>query len=192
MAQINVLSPLIDPVLANNADSETTGVSSPAVVTGTKSVSGTFTEGGNITYTVVLSNAGPGIQLDNPGNEFTDALPAGLTLVSASATSGVAATAANTVSWNGSIAAAGSVTITIHATINAGQAGNVIINQGNFVFDANGDGTNEAPGTTNSITLVVALGGVLDIPTLDRLGLVLLMIGLLAAAAFVLRKRYSA
>jgi uncharacterized repeat protein (TIGR01451 family) len=197
VAQINVPSPMIDPVLANNAESEITGVISPATVTGTKAVSGSFTEGGTITYTVVLSNAGPGAQLDNAGDEFTDALPAGLTLVSASATSGAAATAGNTVTWNGSIPAAGSVTITIQATVNAGQAGNTIINQGNFVSDANGDGINEAPGTTNAITFVVVGGGggggsVLEIPTLDTLGLVILMIGLAAAAAFVLRKRRSA
>jgi uncharacterized repeat protein (TIGR01451 family) len=197
VAQINVPSPMIDPVLANNTDTESTGVISPAVVTGTKSVSGSFTEGGAITYTVVLSNAGPGIQLDNAGDELTDALPAGLTLVSASATSGAAATAGNTVTWNGSIPAGGSVTITIQATINAGQAGNTIINQGNFVSDVNGDGINEAPGTTNPITLVVVGGGggggsAVEIPTLDGLGLLLLMIGLAAAAAFVLRKRSSA
>jgi len=38
-----------------------------------------------VTYTVVLTNSGPGAQGDNPGNEFTDVLPAGLTLVSATA-----------------------------------------------------------------------------------------------------------
>ena len=43
-----------------------------------------------ITYTVVLTNAGPNTQSDNPGDELTDVLPASLTLVSASATSGTA------------------------------------------------------------------------------------------------------
>jgi len=42
------------------------------------------------TYTVVLSNSSTFAQQDNPGNEFIDVLPAGLTLVSASATSGTA------------------------------------------------------------------------------------------------------
>ena len=49
-----------------------------AVVTGTKTVSGTFTAGGTVTYTVTLTNTGGGAQADNPGNEFTDVLPASL------------------------------------------------------------------------------------------------------------------
>ena len=70
------------------------------------------------------------------------------------------------------------------------------------MFDADGDGDNEstgvtddpsAAGTTNPTSFVVVEGvDILEIPTLDTLGLVLLMIGLSAAAAFVLRKRHSA
>ena len=43
---------------------------------------------GTVTYTVVLKNTGTATQADNPGHEFTDVLPAGLSLVSASASSG--------------------------------------------------------------------------------------------------------
>ena len=64
----------------------TTGVTSTVVI-GTKTVSGSFVESGNITYTVVLTNIGSAVQQDNPGNEFDDALPVGLTLISATATS---------------------------------------------------------------------------------------------------------
>ena len=54
-------------------------------------MSGTFVEGGTVTYTVSLTNSGPRFdQQDNPGDEFTDVLPAQLTLVSADATSGTA------------------------------------------------------------------------------------------------------
>ena len=44
-----------------------------------------------MTYTVTLTNNGTDAQADNAGHEFTDVLPAGLTLVSATATSGTAA-----------------------------------------------------------------------------------------------------
>jgi uncharacterized repeat protein (TIGR01451 family)/fimbrial isopeptide formation D2 family protein len=115
-------------------------------VTGTKTVSGTFSKGGTVTYTVTLNNSGSA-QGDNPGAEFTDVLPAGLTLVSANATSGTASTAGNTVTWNGAIAAAGSVTITITATINS--CGPTISNQGTISYDADNNGTNEATRMTD-------------------------------------------
>jgi uncharacterized repeat protein (TIGR01451 family) len=123
-----------------------------ANVTGTKSVSGSLTPGGAVTYTVVLSNSGTGAQPDNPGNEFTDVLPSTLTLVSASASSGTAVptVATRTVTWNGSIPAAGSVTITIHATVNAGTLGETISNQGSISFDSDVDGVNESSGVTDN------------------------------------------
>ena len=50
----------------------------PAVTVGaTKTVTGAFSVGGTVTYTVTLTNTGSGNQADNPGNEFTDVLPAG-------------------------------------------------------------------------------------------------------------------
>ena len=61
-----------------------------AAVTATKTVAGTFAPGSTVTYTVTISNTGSGATADNPGNEFTDVLPAGLTLVSATASSGTA------------------------------------------------------------------------------------------------------
>jgi CSLREA domain-containing protein/uncharacterized repeat protein (TIGR01451 family) len=132
-------------------------ITSPASVTGTKTVSGVFNPGSTVTYTVVLSNGGPAGQLDNPGDEFIDVLPSTLTLVSASATSGTAASviATNTVTWNGSIANGGSVTITITATINMGTAGQTISNQGTINYDADGNGTNEA----NRLTDDPSVGG---------------------------------
>jgi uncharacterized repeat protein (TIGR01451 family) len=122
------------------------------IVTGTKTASGTFTVGGAVTYTVVLTNSGNATQFDNPGNEFTDVLPAGLTLVSAAASSGtaVATIVSNTVTWNGSIAPnSGSVTITITATINAGTGGQTISNQGTISYDSDSNGTNNASAVTD-------------------------------------------
>ena len=123
-----------------------------AQVSGTKVVSGSFFPGSTVTYSVVLNNTGNATAADNPGNEFSDVLPSSLTLVSATATGGtaVATVGTNTVTWNGSIAPAGSVAITITATINAAVLpGTVITNQGAIAFDADLNGTNESATTTD-------------------------------------------
>ncbi len=135
-----------DPNNANNTASATTTVLSPATVTATKSVAGSFVEGGAITYTIVLSNSSSFDQQDNPGHELTDVLPSQLTLVSASATSGmaVATVGTNTVTWDGVVPANGSVTVTVHATIKAGTALQTVTNQAAVSYDADGNGTNEA------------------------------------------------
>ncbi len=123
-----------------------------AAVSGTKTASGTFAQNGNVTYTVTLTNNGSGAQADNPGNEFTDVLPAALTLVSATATSGtaVANTGTNTVTWNGGLQlAGGSVTITIQATVKGDAGGLTVSNQGTISFDADLNGTNESSTVTD-------------------------------------------
>jgi uncharacterized repeat protein (TIGR01451 family) len=122
------------------------------LVLGTKSVTGSFTPGGAIAYTVVLTNAGAASQGDNPGNEFSDVLPSSLALVSATANSGtaVANVGTNTVTWNGSIAAASSVTITINATVKVTTPGGTVVsNQGTISYDSDNNGTNDATGVTD-------------------------------------------
>lgn len=189
-AAINVPSPMMDPDTANNSVGEQTTIISPSNVTAVKSATGTFEEGGTVTYSIVLTNNGSGAQADNPGNEVTDVLPAGLTLVSASATSGTTATAANTVTWNGSIPAGGSVTITITATINAGTDGTPIINQASLSTDSNGDGINEATSVSNAFTILVGgVPSVVEIPTLSGIGFTLLFVVLAGFGAFLLRRR---
>ncbi len=171
-------------------------VLAPANVTATKSVTGTFTPGGAIAYTIVLTNNGTGAQNDNAGHEFTDTLPAGLTFVSASATSGTVTSAPPTVNWDGSIPAnGGTVTITINATIdNAAAPGQVISNQGTVNYDSTGGGTNDATiqtdapgGAVGDPTTFAVQGSVLEVPTLSGLGL--LLAGLLLAAAALWRLR---
>lgn len=170
-------------------------------VTGTKTVSGTFTEGGAVTYTVVLTNNGPLPQADNAGDELTDILPAGLTLVSATATSGTATAnvGLNTVTWNGTLAASGgTVTITINATIDIGAGGSTIDNQGTIAFDGDGNGSNESnavtddPGTgatDDPTSIAVQVAGVSDIPTLSEWGAILLVLSLLGAAMHLMRRQ---
>jgi uncharacterized repeat protein (TIGR01451 family) len=185
-----------DPGVAGATNPTSFLVLSPATITATKTVAGTFSGGQTVTYTVVLSNSAGFAQQDNPGHEFTDALPAGLTLVSATATSGTAATAGNTVNWDGVIPANGSVTITITATINAGTGGQTISNQGTVNFDADGNGTNESSATTDDPSVTGAANPttfrVLDItqiPTLNEVGLIALCLLLAGAALLRLRRR---
>jgi uncharacterized repeat protein (TIGR01451 family) len=195
-----------DPNAGNNSATDQTNVAGGAAVSGTKTVSGDLSEGGTIFYDVVLTNTGTTAQGDNPGDEFTDVLPAALTLVGATATSGtaVATVGTNTVTWNGSIpGGGGTVTITIEATVNPGTAGSTISNQGTIAFDGDGNGTNESSAQTDDPavggqadpTSFVAGEGEpggpqnpLEIPTLSVWGL-LALAALMAAAAFALLGR---
>ncbi len=123
-----------------------------------KTVSGSFQPGGAVTYTVSFTNTGAGAQTDNPGDEFTDVLPASLTLTSASATSGTATVdiPARTVHWNGGIASGASVTLTINASVVPAATGTVS-NQGTVFYDADGNGTNESSRLTDDPSTVAAL-----------------------------------
>jgi hypothetical protein len=139
---------------ANGAILTVSGVTpTGAVLTGTKTVTGTFVPGGAITYTIILTNGGTGAQVDNAGNELTDVLPAAsLTLVSANASSGTATAtlATNTVTWNGALAVSGNVTITIQATIKGTVSGGTLVsNQGSISYDSDGNATNDASAQTD-------------------------------------------
>ncbi|HXO28955.1 MAG TPA: hypothetical protein VOA80_16515 [Thermoanaerobaculia bacterium] len=146
-----------------------------------------------ITKTMLLINCGPANQADNPGDEFTDTLPAGLTLTGASATSGTASTSGNTVTWNGAIPAGGTVTITMTANIGAGTTGMVLCNQATVFYDADGDGINDSmrlsddpdePGPADPCCFQVQPPG---IPALSLAGLAALALLLAGLAVWRLR-----
>jgi uncharacterized repeat protein (TIGR01451 family) len=122
-----------------------------SALSATKTVSGNFYEAGTVTYRIVLSNHGRTLQPDAAGAELTDVLPAGLALTGATATAGTAATnpATRTVTWNGSLEAGASVTITITAMIQAGTLGSTLTNQATLAWDADADGVNEAAGVSD-------------------------------------------
>ncbi len=193
-----------DPDPSDNVATDTTGVIAGASLAASKSVSGTYVVGGTVTYTVLLVNNG-GFQPDNPGDEFTDVLPAQLTLVSANAAGGGTAVAnigTNTVTWNGAIAGGGSLVITIVATIDAGSSG-VIGNQASLSFDADANGTNEssavsddpAVGGTSDPTVFTVAGAppvaIQPVPSLGTFGMLLMMLGLLLLGAPRLAARRS-
>jgi uncharacterized repeat protein (TIGR01451 family) len=203
-ATVTAPAGVTDPTPGNNSatDSDTIQAAPGALVSGTKTVSaGPYTVGGTILYTIVLTNSGSGAQGDNPGNELTDVLPPTLALVSATATSGTAAAnvPTNTVAWNGAIPAAGTVTITITATILPAAAGATVANQGTISYDSDGNGTNDATaqtddptaaGAANPTTITVAGGPAPpQVPTLSPFGLLLLAMALGALALFLLKRR---
>jgi len=201
-ATVAVPGGFTDPTPGNNSANDTTTVASAAAVTATKSVisSPPYEPGDSIFYNIVLTNNGSGTQLDNPGDEFTDTLPAGLTLVTATATSGTIGTVGNTVTWNGSIAASGGFfSISIEATIDAGTNGQTISNQGLFNFDADGNGTNESSGTTDDpnvpggadpTDITVGLPpSVVEIPALSAFGFGALTLLLAGFAIAILRRK---
>jgi len=118
--------------------------SNPTAMTATKTVSGSFVPGGSVDYTVTISNTGTGTQVDNPGDEFTDTLPAQLAFRSASASSGSISVVGSTVRWNGSIPGGGNVKIVISAEVNPGTTGATVTNQGTVSYDPNHSGTNSS------------------------------------------------
>ncbi len=186
-----------DPAVAGTADPTVFAVTGGANVAGTKSVSGAFTVGNTVTYNIVLTNSGAGPQADNPGNEFTDVLPATLQLVSASATSGTAVgnVGTNTVSWNGALASSASATITITATILPSAAGHTVSNQGTISYDSDGNGSNDAsavtsfPGGVGPTVFVVAALPAVAIPLFSPLSLAWLALAFAAIAFLALRRR---
>lgn len=188
----------LDPNAANNSATDTDTVAAGANVSGTKTASsGTVIPGQAFSYTIVLNNTGNGAQGDNAGAEFTDVLPAGVTGTSVTATSGIATLVGNTVAWNGAIAAGGSVTITINATLAAGTFGATINNQGTISYDSNGDGTNDAtratdnpalPGAADATGVVVGGAPAQSVPVDARWALLLLALGL----GFIALRRMNA
>ena len=190
--------PTDDPTVGGAAD-PTTFLVGGAHLTATKTASGTFQTGSAVTYTIVISNDGGSASADNGGDELTDVLPAALTLTGASASSGtaVATLGTNTVTWNGSVPAGGSVTVTITATVEAGHEGETIANQASVAYDADDNGSNETtvqsddPGAGGSAdpTLFVVGGLEIEVPTLSPFGLAGLIALLLVAGWLVLRRR---
>ncbi len=149
-------------VIARNAASEPLCVASaivsavnlddeaPILVAEKSIASGNLVEGGSVVYQVVITNVGGGDQPDDPASaEFTDTLPAGLTLNGATTSSGTVTTTGNTVRFDGAIAAGDSVTLTFDAVIDDGIAGSEIANQGTVSFDNDQDGDNDQQGVTD-------------------------------------------
>ncbi|MFL6260353.1 MAG: hypothetical protein ACJ76Y_11625 [Thermoanaerobaculia bacterium] len=131
---------------SDNQAIEDTQVVATGVHAFCEGIGGSMMESTPFTKTFLLINCGPANQADNPGDEFKDTLPTGLTLTGASATSGVASTSGNMATWNGAIPVGGTVTITMNGTIDPLTAGMTFCNQATIAYDADGNGINESIG----------------------------------------------
>ena len=197
-----ILVNLKNAVNATIADNQgvITILNDDGVFSATKAASGSFVSGTNVNYTVVLTNNSGATLADNVGNEFDDVLPAGLTLVNATATSGTAFAnvGTNTVTWNGSLANGASVTITITATLTATSG--TISNQGVAHIDLDNNGSNETsvvtddPGTGGAgDPTVFAVAASATIPAFSPLMLLVLAMFLaVVALTRMTREEWSA
>lgn len=174
---------------------------SPARLAATLTVAGQLTEGGEVSYTAILTNTGPRAQRDNPGEELFLRLPVELDLIDVLASAGqqTADRATRSITWNGSIPPGASVHLTIRAIIRPGTARKTVVTQGTVKFDVHGDGLNKAlaptddpalPGPADATTFIVAPGGTnpVEIPALSTAA-ILVLISLLAAAAVTALRR---
>jgi len=151
---------------------------------------GTPHPGETILYEVVICNHGCDDQEDNPGHEFTDTLPAGLTALNfVSATRGTIQLDGDTYVWDGDIPAGTCVTLTFKAEIeDTVEDLTDLCNQGTVHWDSDGDGTNDAVEPTDDpdtpedddatcFTVEISTGplplsGTIDAPTLSEWGII--------------------
>ncbi len=138
----------------------TTVLSGPVFAQTTKQVSltdidgnGAASPGDVLTYSIVLNNSGN----SNAVNvQFTDRIPMKTTYNpgTASATSGIPTyqTSTNTIEWAGNINAGSQVVISFSVTIDTSgvQIRDVISNQGQLLYDSDGNGSNDASQLTDS------------------------------------------
>lgn len=167
-----------------------------------KVVSGTFVPGGSVLYTITITNDTSVAQPDNAGPELEDTLPGELDATAAGASSGTVTLDAelDRIVWNGSIAAGGTVVLTIEATLRSGTQGEEVTNQGALHFALSLDPSRDALGSgatndglaftedprTGGPTIFRVLAGLSAIPALDTLGMVLLSVALGLVATIAL------
>lgn len=152
------------------------------------SASSPVAPGGTVTYTLVVRNLGHVTQRDNPGDELTDTLPAGLTLLDATATLGTATVdlGTNTVHWSGSLPGESEAVLTIRARAGNLPEGTVLANQATVHFDPPGNGVNVASALSDDPSTAAAADPTrVEIRTLTILVPTLSTWGLLALATIL-------
>jgi len=146
-------------VSALNAGDLVLWQTSPADLQGELSVAGELFEGGQLLFSLRLSNSGIAAQQDNPTDELQLLLPAGLALRSAVASAGTLdlALEAGSLRWNGSVASGSTVAITLVAEVEPGTGGSQLSAQGAIFYDADGQHlSNEATRLTDDPALAGA------------------------------------
>lgn len=155
-----------DPAVPGAQDPTTFVVSLPTAITLSKSVfpSANYMQNSTVYYTIIMANSGDG-RPDNPGDEFVDVLPEGVTPIAVQPSSGSATfdAATRTVRWNGAFPSGRQISMTIYGHIEADTAGTKV-NQATLRYDADGDGNNETtvlsddpslPGATDPTSFTV-------------------------------------
>jgi hypothetical protein len=101
----------------------------------------------------VITNAGNAPQPDNPKDEFEDLIPTGTSFVDGSLTATLGTASFDDVNekvvWNGALDPGESVTITFRVRVKTVPTGTIIENQGQVLFDADGDSSNEMTALTD-------------------------------------------
>ena len=131
-------------------------------------VSGSYHEGGTVTYQVTIANTVDAAQADLPGHEFSVLRPAGIRIIPGTLTTTTGGPAydagAGAIYWDGQLGAQRSVTVTFSATIDAGTAGTTITMQGVAEYASDFDGglidvltdDPQLPGNEDPTSFVVA------------------------------------
>ncbi len=156
----------VDPTPGNNTSTYTVQISRGVTATiSTRLVSNDVCVGPGKFLTVqnVVSNTGPGTQLDNPGSEFSTTLPSQLEAVpnSCTASSGTCEIVTNRVDWNGTLNAGQSVSIVFQVKVRTSVTnGTRFCVTARANYDSNGDGTNDTTATAQSCATADCVPGV--------------------------------
>jgi len=191
IARVTPPSGVTDPDPANNTAQGRTEVL--PVITALKEVAGSFIEGGDVVYTVTMTNHTETTQPDNPGPELFDPLPPELIPLGLDVDSGSGRIdlAENSILWDGIIPGGAMVGLRIHTRIAPGTAGARVVNQGEVHFALAGDASNDAVALTEAPTGGPTVFQVLElaaIPSLGGVGMGLLALLLAVAALGRLRR----
>jgi uncharacterized repeat protein (TIGR01451 family) len=178
-ANVSVSTPDPNPTNNTSTASTTAGAATTDLAV-TKSVSpGPYFAGFPATYTIVVTNNGPGSAF---GVVVTDPLPAGTGFVGASSTQGTCSGTSTVTCTVGTLAVSASATITINVTMPA-NPGPVTNTATVTASNVDSNPANDS-GSTPTFTVQPASA----IPALDPSTLVLLAAALMAAGALALRK----
>ena len=176
-ATVSSTTPDPDPADNSATDSDTLGASADLALTKTLTTPPPINIGDNVVFALTVTNNGPSAAT---GVTVTDTLPAGLTYVSNDCG---ASFAAPTLTWNvGALAVSASATCNLTVTVT--QAGPIVNSA-----SVSGNEPDPTPGNDTDVETVSALPGTVEIPTLDTVGLMALVVLLAASAAVVLRRR---
>ncbi|MDQ8043621.1 MAG: CARDB domain-containing protein, partial [Patulibacter sp.] len=140
-----------DPQASNDSDSASVPVTGSADLKLTETSSpATLNPGSNATFTYTVKNNGPNTAT---GIVFTDPLPSGVTLVSATPSQGSACTGTSTVSCAiGTLANGASATVTVVVTAGLSTAGTTVSNPGS-VTETDYDPNTADNSSTASVTV---------------------------------------